>query len=70
MKMDEKSLQQKLSDAWTLLDEGSRRLIAASDAFSLEYGEFSGVFRAYGLSRKAIAEGLPVTCAVDIKCPL
>ena len=58
MKTDEKSLRQKLSDVWPLLDERSRRLIAASEALSLGYGGVSGVRRACGLSRKAIAKGM------------
>ena len=58
MKTDEKSLRQKLSDVWPLLDERSRRLIAASEALSLGYGGVSGVRRACGLSRKAIAKGI------------
>jgi hypothetical protein len=58
MKTNKKSLQQKLSDIWPLLDERSRRLIAASEALSLGYGGVSGVQRACGLSRKAIAKGI------------
>jgi hypothetical protein len=58
MKTDEKSLRRKLSDVWPLLDERSRRLIAASEALSLGYGGVSGVRRACGLSRKAIAKGI------------
>jgi hypothetical protein len=45
------------SDVWPLLDERSRRLMAASEARSLGYGGVSTVHRACGLSRKAIAKG-------------
>src|ERR1035441_340067 len=41
-----------------LLDERSRRLMAASEAVSLGYGGISQIRRASGLSRKAIANGI------------
>jgi transposase len=43
---------------WPLLDERTRRLMAASDASALGYGGVSLVHRACGLSRKAIAKGI------------
>src|SRR5215467_765119 len=58
MKSDERSLQQKFSAVWSLLDERSRRLMAASEALSLGYGGVSRIRRACGLSRKAIARGI------------
>ena len=58
MKSDERSLQQKFSAVWPLLDERSRRLMAASEALSLGYGGVSRIRRACGLSRKAIAKGI------------
>jgi hypothetical protein len=58
MKTDAKSLRRKLSGVLPLLDERSRRLIAASEALSLGYGGVSTVRRACGLSRKAIAKGI------------
>ena len=58
MKGDEISLRRKLSDVWPLLDERSRRLMAASEALSLGYGGVSKIRRASGLSRKAIAKGI------------
>lgn len=58
MKSDERSLQQKFSTVWPLLDERSRRLLAASEALSLGYGGVSKIRRACGLSRKAIAKGI------------
>lgn len=58
MDMDEDSLRRKFSDVWSLLDERSRRLVAASEARSLGYGGVSRVSRACGLSRKAIAKGM------------
>jgi len=45
-------------DVWSLLDERSRRIMAANEARSLEYGGISKVSRACGLSRKAIAKGM------------
>ena len=56
--MDTLGLQQKFSDVWLLLDEKSRRLLAANEARSLGYGGISIVQRACGLSRKAIAKGI------------
>jgi len=58
MNVDDDSLQRKFSDVWSLLDERSRRLMAASEARSLGYGGISKVSRACGLSRKAIAKGM------------
>ncbi len=58
MKGDERSLQQKFSAVWPLLDERGRRLMAASEALALGYGGVSRVRRACGLSRKAIAKGI------------
>jgi hypothetical protein len=58
MKNDEISLRRKFSDVWLLLDERSRRLMAASEALSLGYGGVSRIQRACGLSRKAIAKGI------------
>ena len=58
MKKSAISLRRKFSDVWPLLDERSRRLMAASEARSLGYGGVSRVRRACGLSRKAIAKGI------------
>jgi Rhodopirellula transposase DDE domain len=58
MKSDEMSLRQKFSGVWPLLDERSRRLMAASEALSLGYGGVSRIRQACGLSRKAIAKGI------------
>lgn len=51
-------LQQKFASVWALLDERTRRLMAASEARALGYGGISQVRRACGLSRKAIAKGM------------
>ena len=51
-------LQRKFYDIWPLLDEKSRRLMAANEARSLGYGGISKIQRACGLSRKAIAKGI------------
>lgn len=51
-------LQQKFAAVWALLDERTRRLMAASEALTLGYGGISEVCRACGLSRKAIAKGI------------
>jgi hypothetical protein len=58
MKNDAILLLRKFSDLWPLLDERSRRLMAANEARSLGYGGISIVRRACGLSRKAIAKGM------------
>jgi hypothetical protein len=51
-------LQAKLASVWPLLDERTRRLVAATEARALGYGGISKVSRACGLSREAIARGL------------
>jgi hypothetical protein len=51
-------LRAKFHSVWPLLDERTRRLMAASEAQALGYGGVSLVRRACGLSRKAIAKGL------------
>jgi hypothetical protein len=58
MKNDAISLRRKFSDLWPLLDERSRRLMAANEARVLGYGGIAKVRRACGLSRKAIAKGI------------
>jgi hypothetical protein len=57
-KSDKVRLRKKFTEIWPLLDERSRRLLAASEARSLGYGGVSLVHRACGLSRKAIAKGV------------
>jgi hypothetical protein len=52
------ALQAKLSRVWPLLDERTRRLVAANEARALGRGGISQVSRACGLSRKAIAKGI------------
>jgi len=51
-------LQEKLAGVWPLLDERTRRLMAANEARSRGHGGISEVSRACGLSRKAIAKGI------------
>jgi hypothetical protein len=51
-------LQAKLTRVWPLLDERTRRLLAANEARALGRGGISKVSRACGLSRKAIAKGI------------
>ncbi len=51
-------LQAKLLGVWPLLDERTRRLMAANEARALGHGGISEVSRACGLSRKAIAKGI------------
>jgi hypothetical protein len=58
MQNDVISLRRKFSGVWSLLDERSRRLMAASEALSLGYGGVARIQRACGLSRKAIAKGI------------
>src|SRR3989304_7477649 len=52
------TLQRKFAAVWALLDERTRRLMAASEAQTLGYGGISQGRRACGLSRKAIAKGM------------
>ena len=58
MNKEDVSLRRKFADLLPLLDERSRRLMAASEARSLGYGGISRIQRACGLSRKAIAKGM------------
>jgi hypothetical protein len=58
MKNEMSALRRKFSCVWPLLDERSRRLLAASEALALGYGGVSRIRRACGLSRKAIAKGI------------
>jgi transposase len=51
-------LRAKLASVWSLLDERTRRLMAANEARTLGHGGISEVSRACGLSRKAIAKGI------------
>jgi len=51
-------LRAKLSSVWPLLDERTRRLMAANEARALAHGGISKVSRACGLSRKTIAKGI------------
>ncbi len=52
------ALTQKFRSIWPLLDERTRRIMAANEAMSLGYGGVSIVHRACGLSRKAIGRGI------------
>jgi len=51
-------LAQKFELLWPLLDERTRRIMAASEAMSLGFGGVSTVHRVSGLSRRAIAKGI------------
>lgn len=51
-------LEEKLAGVWSLLDERTRRLMAANEARALGHGGIAQVSRACGLSRKAIAKGI------------
>jgi len=51
-------LTQKFRSVWSILDERTRRIMAASEAIGLGYGGVSMVHLACGLSRKAIAKGI------------
>jgi hypothetical protein len=51
-------LSAKFRAVWPLLDERTRRLMAANEAKSLGHGGVSLVRRACGLSRKAIGKGI------------
>lgn len=51
-------LTEKFHSVWLLLDERTRRIMAANEAIALGYGGVSLVRRACGLSRKAISKGI------------
>lgn len=51
-------LTEKFRSVWPLLDERTRRLMAANEAMALGHGGVSLVHRASGLSRKAIQKGI------------
>ena len=51
-------LPKKFAAVWRLLDERTRRIMAANEAMALGYGGVSRVRQACGLSRKAIAKGI------------
>src|ERR1039458_818119 len=51
-------LTQKFKPIWPLLDERTRRIMAANEAIGLGYGGVTMVHRACGLSRKGIAQWL------------
>lgn len=51
-------LTEKLHSVWPLLDERTRRIMAANEAIGLGYGGVRMVRRACGLSRKAISKGI------------
>ena len=52
------TLTRKFISVWPLLDERTRRIMAANEAMGLGYGGVSMVHRACGLSRKAIGKGI------------
>ena len=56
--MGRSGLRAKLARVWPLLDERTRRLIAANEARALGRGGIADVSRACGLSRKAIVKGI------------
>jgi len=51
-------LTEKFRSVWPLLDERTRRLMAANEAMVLGHGGISLVHRASGLSRKALRKGI------------
>src|SRR2546428_13825912 len=51
-------LTAKFQSVWPLLDERTRRIMAASEARALGYGGVSLVRRACGLSRKAVRKSI------------
>jgi hypothetical protein len=58
MQTNEHGLRKKLNGIWGLLDERSRRLVAANEAQALGYGGVCAVQRACGMSRVTITKGL------------
>ncbi len=53
-----RELREKLDSVWSLLDERTRRILAANEAAGLGFGGISLVHRACGLSRRSIAKGI------------
>lgn len=51
-------LSKRFASVWPILDERTRRIMAANEAIGLGYGGVSKVRLACGLSRKAIAKGI------------
>jgi len=51
-------LRLKFRSVWPLLDERTRRIMAANEAVTLGYGGISLVHRACGLSRQTITKGI------------
>ena len=51
-------LARKFRAVWPLLDERTRRIMAANEAIALGFGGVSIIHRACGLSRKAIGKGI------------
>ena len=51
-------LTKRFASVWPILDERTRRIMAANEAIGLGYGGISKVRLACGLSRKAIAKGI------------
>ena len=51
-------LRRKFRAVWPLLDERTRRVLAANEAMALGHGGVTLVHRACGLSRKAITKGM------------
>jgi hypothetical protein len=52
------ALTLKFKAIWPLLDERTRRIMAANEALGLGYGGVSIIRRVCGLSRKAITKGI------------
>src|SRR5260221_13481749 len=52
------ALARKFRSIWPLLDERTRRIMAANEAIGLGYGGVSLVHRACGLFRQAVAKGI------------
>ncbi len=52
------NLIQKFQSVWPILDERTRRVMAANEAMSLGFGGVSLVHRACGMSRRSIAKGI------------
>jgi len=58
MQTNEHGLRKKLNGIWGLMEERSRRLVAANEAQALGYGGMCAVQRACGMSRVTITKGL------------
>ncbi len=62
-------LSKRFASVWAILDERTRRIMAANEALGLGYGGITKVRLACGLSRKAIAKGIHASNTTSVVNP-